>query len=139
MQNERHWGSNMAKKELLFSVTANDCEWSYTKGTGCGGQKKNKTASAVHCIHRPSGARGYSEASRSQLDNRRDAFQKMAESKEFKKWHHLETLRRNGKMAQIEEEVKREMRKIRVEVKDEEGRWMEVDKDAPLDIGVSYE
>ncbi len=123
----------MSKKELLFSVTASDCEWKYTKGTGAGGQARNKVSSAVHCIHRPSGAHGYSEASRSQLDNRRDAFQKMAETKEFKKWHHLETLRRNGKMQQIEEEVKREMRKIRVEVKDEEGRWVEVDKDSPLD------
>lgn len=121
------------KKELLFSVTASDCEWSYTKGTGAGGQARNKTSSAVHCTHRPSGAHGYSEASRSQLDNRRDAFQKMADSKEFKKWHYLETLRRNGRMTQIEEEVKREMKKIRVEVKDEEGRWIEVDKDAQLD------
>ena len=30
------------KKELLFSVTAADCDWSYTKGTGAGGQKKTK-------------------------------------------------------------------------------------------------
>ena len=71
------------KRELLFSVTAKDCEWSYTKGTGAGGQKRNKTSSAVHCTHRPSGAHGYSEASRSQHDNKREAFVKMAESKEF--------------------------------------------------------
>jgi len=52
--------------QLLFSLTSSDFEWSYTKGTGPGGQKKNKTSSAVHCIHRPSGARGYAEDSRSQ-------------------------------------------------------------------------
>nr|WP_298657373.1 peptide chain release factor-like protein [uncultured Flavobacterium sp.] len=64
------------EKELLFSVTKEDCDWSYTKGTGSGGQKRNKTSSAVHCTHRESGAKGYSEASRSQLDNKRDAFLK---------------------------------------------------------------
>ena len=68
--------SNLARKtDPLFSVTAQDCEWSYTRGTGAGGQKRNKTSSAVHCTHRASGAHGYSESSRSQLDNRRDAFE----------------------------------------------------------------
>ena len=30
----------MQDKKLLFSITAKDCEWSYTKGSGNGGQKK---------------------------------------------------------------------------------------------------
>ena len=90
-----------SNRSLLFSVTANDCEWSYTRGSGNGGQKKNKTSSAVHCMHRPSGAHGYSESSRSQGDNRRDAFQKMTESSEFQKWLNIETMRRNGEMTQI--------------------------------------
>ena len=113
-------------KEILFSVTANDCEWSYTKGTGSGGQKKNKTSSAVHCMHRPSGAHGYSEASRSQLDNKREAFVKMANSKEFKEWHKMETMRRNGQMAVIDAIVEREIKKIKIEVHDEQGRWTQV-------------
>ena len=116
----------MATKEILFSVTANDCEWSYTKGTGSGGQKKNKTSSAVHCMHRPSGAHGYSEASRSQLDNKREAFVKMANSKEFKEWHKMETMRRNGQMAVIDSIVEREIKKIKIEVHDEQGRWTQV-------------
>lgn len=119
-------------KELLFSVTAADCDWSYTRGTGKGGQKKNKTSSAVHCMHRASGAHGYSEASRSQLDNRRDAFRKMAESKEFQNWHRLETAKRAGQLATIEETVAREMRNVKVEIKSE-GKWTAVDKDAILD------
>lgn len=119
-------------KELLFSITANDCEWSYTRGTGKGGQKKNKTSSAVHCMHRPSGAHGYSEASRSQADNKRDAFRKMAETKEFTKWHKIEIARRMGTLATIEENVNNEMRNIAVEVKDEKGRWTKVDKDDDL-------
>jgi protein subunit release factor B len=112
-------------KEILFSVTAADCDWSYTKGTGAGGQKRNKTSSAVHCHHRPSKAHGYSEASRSQLDNKRDAFVKMANTKEFKAWHQIETLRLNGKMAQIDLIVNRELKKTRIEVK-VDGKWTEV-------------
>lgn len=114
----------MTEKKLLFSVTASDCEWSYTKGTGAGGQKRNKTSSAVHCTHRPSGAHGYSEASRSQLDNKRDAFRKMAETLEFKTWHQLETNRRTGAEAEIERKVEQELRKVRVEVR-EDGVWTE--------------
>jgi protein subunit release factor B len=114
----------MSKKDLLFSVTAADCDWSYTKGTGAGGQKRNKTSSAVHCHHRASGARGYSEASRSQLDNKREAFRKMAESEEFRNWHRLEVNRRTGVLAEIERRVEQELRKVRVEIR-EDGVWTE--------------
>jgi len=119
-------------RELLFSVTANDCQWKYTRGTGTGGQKKNKTNSAVHCIHPPSGAHGYSEAHREQRKNRQIAFEQMASSKEFKEWLHMEFNRRTGIQATIEDNVNRELRKIRVDAKDEDGRWVEVPKDAVL-------
>lgn len=109
-------------KELLFSVTAADCEWAYTKGTGSGGQKKNKTSSAVHCSHRESGARGYSESSRSQHENKIEAFRKMAESKEMKTWLHKKTLQVSGEMRVIEAEVEKQMANIVVEVK-ENGIW----------------
>lgn len=112
-------------RELLFSVTAADCEWSYTRGTGKGGQKKNKTNSAVHCMHRASKAHGYCEASRSQADNRVEAFTKMAESKEFKEWHRLECMRRTGQMALIDAEVARSLLLVKTEAKID-GRWTEV-------------
>lgn len=118
------------KKELLFSVTAADCDWSYTKGTGSGGQKKNKTSSAVHCTHRASKAHGYSEASRSQLDNKREAFVKMCATKEFKDWHRLEVSRRTGRQAELERAVAEEMKKVKYEVKVDQ-RWRAVD---PLDM-----
>lgn len=114
-------------KELLFSVTANDCEWSYTKGTGSGGQKRNKTSSAVHCFHRPSGAHGYSESSRSQFDNRRDAFKKMSETKQFKDWHRLEVIKKTGQLQQIRDYVDDQIERIKVEVKCD-GKWKEVSK-----------
>ena len=112
-------------RKPLFSVTKDDCEWSYTKGTGAGGQKRNKTSSAVHCHHRPSGARGYSEASRSQLDNKKDAFVKMVNTKEFQDWHRKEAMLRSGVLQEIDSYVEKELRNIKIEVMND-GKWMQV-------------
>jgi protein subunit release factor B len=118
-------------KELLFSITSKDCEWKYTRGTGNGGQKKNKTNSAVHCIHRPSTAHGYAEDHRSQLQNKKLAFERMANSKEFQTWIKLESQRRTGELSAMEDQVDRQMRRIKVEIK-EDGLWKEINKDDPL-------
>lgn len=77
------------KRELLFSVTAKDCTWTAKRGSGSGGQKKNKTSSAIQCFHEPSGAMGEAEDSRNQLQNRKMAFQRMCDSPEFKSWINL--------------------------------------------------
>jgi protein subunit release factor B len=131
-----------SKKELLFSVTAKDCDWSYARGTGNGGQARNKSNNAVHCHHRPSGAHGYSEASRSQHDNKRDAFVKMAESKEFKTWNKMEAMRRMGVLAEIDRKVAREIAlntKIEIRI---DGVWTEVKEhmlvDDPDDFRVEW-
>jgi len=121
------------QRQLLFSVTRDDCEWSYTRGTGAGGQKRNKTSSAVHCHHRPSGAHGYSESSRSQLENRRDAFVKMVNTPEFRAWNRMEAMRRMGVLADIDAHVAREMAlNTRIEVR-VDGRWREVKESQLVD------
>jgi protein subunit release factor B len=112
-------------KKLLFSITDKDCEWSYARGSGNGGQARNRSNNAVHCMHRPSGAHGYSEASRSQADNKRDAFQKMYESDAFKKWLHIEFMKRSGEMAEIDRRVEQELLKVKTEIKID-GKWTEV-------------
>lgn len=125
------------ERKLLFSVTAKDCEWSYTKGTGAGGQKRNKTSSAVHCHHRPSGARGYSEASRSQLDNKQDAFEKMANTVEFRRWNQLEAMKRMGQLEELERKLEEDMRpwNLKYETK-VNGIWTET---APEDMSKDSE
>lgn len=129
------------EKKLLFSVTAKDCEWSYTRGSGNGGQKKNKTSSAVHCMHRPSGAHGYSEASRSQADNKRDAFVKMAQSDKFQKWNKLEAMKRCGILDEIDRKVAEEMTKVKIEIR-VDGKWTEVKEhmlvDDPEDFRIEW-
>ena len=122
----------MNNKDPFFSITAKDCEWSYTKGTGAGGQKRNKTSSAVHCIHKASGAHGYSESSRSQLDNRKEAFRKMAETDKFKKWIHIEYMKRTGEHYEVERQIQESLNKVKVEVKIE-GKWTEVSMDQLVD------
>jgi protein subunit release factor B len=122
----------MNNKEPFFSITAKDCEWSYTRGTGAGGQKRNKTSSAVHCIHKASGAHGYSESSRSQLDNRKEAFRKMAETDKFKKWIHIEYMKRTGEHYEVERQIQASLNKVKVEVKID-GKWTEVSMDQLVD------
>lgn len=99
----------MMSKELLFSVTAADCDWQYLRGTGPGGQKRNKTESKVRCVHRASGAVGESDLTRSQAQNKQIAFRKMVETRVFKIWHKLETARRLGDKLTIEEKVDKAM------------------------------
>lgn len=111
-------------KQLLFSVTAKDCDWSYTRGSGKGGQKRNKTSTAVHCKHRASGAYGYSDDTRSQHKNKATAFTRMAQDSKFETWRRLETARRTGEQAAIGAKVEREMRQVKVEFK-ENGKWVE--------------
>ena len=115
------------KKELLFPVTKKDCRWDYYVGSGKGGQKRNKTANCVRCTHEASGAVGKSEEGRSQYHNKTEAFRKMAESSKFKAWIRLEKAKRMGVEARIEEEVEKAMhsKNIRVETKDENGKWTE--------------
>lgn len=114
------------KKELLFSVTAKDCRWDYYRGSGAGGQHRNKTESAVRCTHIASGAVGQAEDDRSQHRNRRLAFARMARSDTFQRWARVEAARVTGKLARIEEWVNREMQvNIKVERKDEKGRWID--------------
>jgi protein subunit release factor B len=115
-------------KELLFSVTKDDCVFDCMARGGPGGQHQNKTASAVRCTHKDSGAVGMAKDERSQHQNKKLAFRRMAESKKFRDWIKLESAKKTGELAEIEARVERDMRpgKIRAEVKNEKGLWVEM-------------
>lgn len=117
----------MAKeKKLLFSVTASDCRWDYYKGTGSGGQKKNKTENCVRCTHLASRAVGKAEEGRSKQQNKIKAFERMATTEVFQKWVKAEAMRRSGELAIIEAKVDLELLKnTTVEIKGEDGKWTE--------------
>jgi protein subunit release factor B len=75
-----------SNRKPLFTVTIKDCEIQTFRSGGKGGQNQNKVESGVRIIHHPSGARGESREERSQLQNKRNAFRRMGESRQFKSW-----------------------------------------------------
>lgn len=76
----------MGEKKLILSVTLKDCRVDTFRAGGPGGQKQNKTNSGVRITHLASGAVGESREQRSQLQNKRAAFKRMAETSTFKTW-----------------------------------------------------
>lgn len=56
-----------------IEVAADDVEWQAFRGSGAGGQKRNKTASAVRVTHKPTGITVRYESERSQQQNLRAA------------------------------------------------------------------
>lgn len=118
--------SDRSPREVLFSVSAGDCEWEYFRGSGAGGQKRNKTSSAVRVKHAPSGATGQAQDQRSQVQNKRIAFRRMADSPKFRGWVRIKTARVTGghdaamRYAQTEMDSDR----VLVEVK-EAGKWIQ--------------
>ena len=121
----------MENENLLFSLTKKDFRIDYYRGTGKGGQKRNKTENCCRITHIESGAVGKSEESRSKEHNKQTAFQRMTETEEFKKWYQLEVAKRLGKIADIENEVQKAMKleNIRIECKDKDDKWIEISID----------
>lgn len=109
-------------RELVLSVTPADCELQTFSAGGPGGQNQNRRSTGVRWIHHPSGARGESREERSQLQNKKRAWRRMSESKEFKAWVRF-TLSRDD---HLKAEVEREMfpNKIKVETQ-QNGQWVE--------------
>lgn len=109
-------------KELLFTVTKKDCRFDYYRGSGAGGQKRNKTSNCCRCTHLASGAVGKSEEGRSKHLNIKRAFERMSKTEVFKKWVYVEVARVTGKLAEMEKDVDKSMEKINIEIQ-KEGKW----------------
>lgn len=110
-------------REKLFSITIKDFEVQTYRGSGPGGQHRNKTDSAVRLVHKESGAASSSEVHKSQHQNKKEAFRKVVKSAKFQKWMRLEASRKTGALAVIEQQVDKEMKKVRVETKNSDGQW----------------
>lgn len=117
------------KGKPLVSVTKNDFELQTFRCGGNGGQGVNKRSTGVRLIHKASGARGEARDERSFDQNRKNAFLRLTETTLFKNWLKIETSRALGQQVEIEEQVRRAMhpKNIRTEVKDEKGKWVELD------------
>lgn len=58
-------------KQLV--INPGDLEWKFSRGSGAGGQNRNKTESAVDLTHRPTGVVVHCESERSQTQNKANA------------------------------------------------------------------
>ena len=121
----------MAERELLFSVTRKDLIETHIRGTGNGGQARNKTSSGVRLVHSASGAVGESTASRSQEENRVEAWKKLRQTPEFQRWMRDmidATMQRDTVHQKL---VKMLEQPITTQVLDDRRRWVTVD---PADL-----
>ncbi|MEM7127096.1 MAG: peptide chain release factor-like protein [Chloroflexota bacterium] len=112
------------QREHLFTLNRKDFEVQTFRSGGKGGQHQNKTDSGVRIIHKASGARGESRTERSQLMNKKLAFQRLADSPKFKMWLN-EVAREVITGETLEERVEKQMQpeNIQIEIVDEDGAW----------------
>lgn len=110
-------------RELVFSTKISDCEVDTFRVSGAGGRHRDHTSAGVRVIHKPSGAIGKSSESRSQLENKKAAFRRMAESQKFQTWAKLKVL----SLPPIEEVLDDQMQEknLVIDVKDN-GKWVTI-------------
>ena len=117
----------MPERELLMTITRKDFAETHIRGTGPGGQHRNKSHTGVRLQHAQSGVTTEATDSRHQEQNRREAFRKMAAHPEFVRWVHNRALDLMG-VRTVDERVADTMRpeNIRTQVR-RDGKWVDVD------------
>jgi protein subunit release factor B len=116
-------------REKLVRLTAKDFRWDFFNGSGAGGQNRNKNKNCVRCFHDPSKSMGSCQDHKSREQNKKLAFERMAATKPFLDWLHLESMRAAGMLDEVKNKVDNELVKnCVVEVKDEKGRWVKSDE-----------
>lgn len=106
-------------------VSAKDCDISYFVGRGAGGQNKQKNHTGVLILHRVSGAIGRCSETRSQLQNKKQAFLNLTKTPKFKLWlsQKLFEIRSNRTLTEVVEEMM-QPRNLDIQIKDNQGNWM---------------
>ena len=121
------------KRELLFKLTKKDFEIQTFRAGGKGGQHQNTTDSGVRIIHKASGARGESRSERSQLTNKKLAFQRLTKSPKFKIWLNGVILELStGKTIQQRVNEQMNPENIQVETIAKNGKWQVVNKNEAI-------
>lgn len=123
-------GNSMDDKRLLFSLSKAKGDFIVQpfKGSGKGGQKRNKTMSACRIIHPASGTVSECQEERNFDQNKKKAFERLVEKETFKKWYKVETAKALGLMTNIEEKVDKAMTAENIKVEYVvDGKWTEME------------
>jgi protein subunit release factor B len=125
------------EKHLILSLTKRDFEFETFRVGGNGGQRRNSTCTGCRYRHRPSGAVGEGREERMQSQNKKAAFERMANSPEMQRWIKAEVARRTASVSEkpetpedIDAAVKRRFTEdlsngnIKVEALDASGQWV---------------
>lgn len=116
-------------RELLFSVTKDDLDIDWFSGTGCGGQYRNKHQNCCRIRHKDSRAIATGQSQRDRPSNLKEAMENLVKTPAFQSWIKVKTSEVTGEQAEIEAKVEEAMRHLKFEVKDENGKWKEVNEE----------
>jgi protein subunit release factor B len=106
--------------KVEFSVRISDCREEHYRGSGNGGQNRNKRDTGVRLTHEPSGVMVEAEEERTQLQNRVGALRKLANHPKFRAWCSAESRARAEGHASLERKIDAAMeeKNLKVEVTD---------------------
>jgi protein subunit release factor B len=115
------------RRELLFRVTRSDFDESHVRGSGPGGQHRNKVSTGVRLTHRASGATAEATDDKSQTRNRIEAFRRIRETPEWKRWFREMVAVTSGRES-TDQTIQRMMHpdNITTQVLDGRSRWVTV-------------
>lgn len=117
-------------RERVTILSQKDLEISYFCGSGAGGQARNKVASGVLIRHEESGATGRASDSRSQYQNKLNAFKRLLTDPRMRFWlarkvHEI----RLGETLDEQIAKETEPQHLKYEIKNAAGQWEEVNAD----------
>jgi len=104
-------------KDKIFSlIPGRDLIFSTTKGSGPGGQHRNKTETCVILEHPASGVKVRAQSHKSQRRNKVEALERLAQDKKFKLWVKMEAAARSEGYTSLKSKVEDSMREDRLSV-----------------------
>ena len=99
--------SEPGKRQLLFSVTKKNLIITWFSGKGAGGQYRNKHQNCCRIKHPDNGVIVTGQEERSQKQNLKNAFNRLANHPKFRAWIRIRASEEEGKQILIKEEIER--------------------------------
>lgn len=120
------------EKQLLFSLTKKDFIVEPFRGSGNGGQNRNKVMSCCRIKHPASGAVAEGKEQRDFPQNKKMAFKRLIDKPEFQKWFKIQCAKALGNHIDIDQWVNEQMdlSKLKFETK-VNGKWTTI---KPIEI-----